>query len=83
MENHQDFSGIPTDLEEHKVARWASLLAKATWVVLALGLVIGLVFWATASGSIGQDLGVLSWCITFAASIALMSIRQFLLSERR
>ncbi|GAB3594009.1 hypothetical protein CFAEC_13180 [Corynebacterium faecale] len=81
MSNLVDGGEFTTEIDE-KTTRWSSLLAKATWAVLALGVVVGGILWVAIDGVLGEDLGALAWVMTFSASIALMSIRQMLLAER-
>lgn len=83
MSEIDDFSGLPTEIDEQTATKWSAILVKITLAVLVIGIIIGVIFWATATGSTGQDLGALTWCITFALSVALMSIRQIILAERR
>jgi Mg/Co/Ni transporter MgtE len=63
--------------------KWSALLPKITWIVLVVGVVLGAIFWFTISGETGNDLGALTWTLTFAASVALMSLRQIILAERK
>ncbi|KMY24030.1 hypothetical protein SAMN05421878_101108 [Actinobaculum suis] len=83
MDEKLDTTGLPRDLSDAVAYRWAALLAKITWAVLIIGIAIGVVFWVTASGDFGQDLGALSWCLTGAICVALMSVRQGILGERK
>ncbi len=63
-------------------ARWSSLLIKVTWAVLVLGVILGGILWVVLDGATGEDIGALTWVITFTAAIALMSVRQMILAER-
>lgn len=58
--------------------RWVALLPKIALGVLALAIIIAIVFWLTATGSVGQDMSILTLCIAFTIMIALMSLRELL-----
>lgn len=81
MSNQVDGGVFTTDIDE-KATRWSSILAKATWAVLVVGVVVGGILWVAIDGVTGEDFGALAWVITFSAAIALMSIRQMILAER-
>lgn len=82
MDNFDSFTGLPAEVGNDAARRWASLIVKIVWPVVVIGVVVGLVFWATASSETGRDIGALCWCMTFGASVALLSIRQAILAER-
>lgn len=82
MSNLVDGGEFTTDIDE-KTKRWSSLLVRATWAVLAIGVVIGGILWVAIDGVLGEDLGALAWVVTFSAAIALISIRQMILAERQ
>lgn len=63
--------------------RWASLLVNATWAIIVVGVIVGVILWVAVDGATGEDLGALTWAITFTAAIAVMSVRQLILAERR
>ncbi|QNA91327.1 MULTISPECIES: hypothetical protein [unclassified Microbacterium] len=46
--------------------------------VLALAVIIAVVFWVTATGSVGQDLSIATLCVGFTIVIAAMSLRELL-----
>ncbi|MCI5825772.1 MAG: hypothetical protein MR006_03820 [Arcanobacterium sp.] len=97
MSYNNSFIALPVDVSEENEHKGARALSKATLIVLPVGIILGIIFWATAGiealpwtgllpdtqnyAAKGQDIAVLTWCITFALSIALMSIRQILLAE--
>ncbi len=81
MSNVIDDGAFTTAIDE-KSLRWSSLLVKATWGVLLVGIVLGGILWVAIDGVTGEDLGALAWVITFSGAIALMSIRQMILAER-
>lgn len=83
MKEVDDFTGLPRDLEDVAAYKWASLISKIVWAVLAVGIIVGIIFWVTATGDTGQDLGALSWCLTGGICIALLSVRQGILGERQ
>lgn len=70
-------TGLDTAARE-RARRWVALLPKITLGVAALAIIIAIVFWGTATGSVGQDLSVLTLCIAFTLMIALMSLRELL-----
>jgi len=98
MATLEEIEILPVDVDEKKVSSWAGLLTKATLITIPVGLIIGVILWATANvealpwtgpvppspnyGSTGQDIAVLVWCITFALAVAFMSVRQILLAEK-
>lgn len=87
MTNLNSLTGLPPEIGENTAKKWGSLLAKITWVVVIIGAVGGLVIWFLAGGStpkeieFGKDIAALTWCVSFGAALALMSIRQILLVE--
>lgn len=68
---------------DEQATRWSSILVKATWAVLVLGVIVGAILWVAVDGATGEDLGALAWVVTFSGAIALMSIRQLILAERQ
>lgn len=98
MATLEEIEILPVDVDEEKTARWARLLTKATLITFPVGILIGVLLWATANveslpwtgpvdpspnyGSTGQDIAVVVWCVTFALATAFMSIRQILLAEK-
>ena len=91
MENTNNFSGFPVEINSEKVDKWSSLIVKTVWVVLVVGIIVGLVLWYTVGGTVGdspadelgKDLRALAWTVTAALIVALMSVRQMLLAEGR
>ena len=83
MDNLDSFTGLPAEVDDEAARRWASLIVKILWPVIVIGVLVGIIFWVTASSETGRDIGALCWCITFGASVALLSIRQSVLAERR
>lgn len=62
---------------EHNVDAQTSLWGKIAAIILILGSLAAGILWLIAKGSIhGQDVAILTLCITFAASIAAVSIRE-------
>ena len=83
MDNLDSFTGLPAEVDDEAARRWARLIVKILWPVIVIGVLVGIIFWVTASSETGRDIGALCWCITFGASVALLSIRQAVLAERR
>lgn len=61
-----------------RAARWVAALPKVALGVLALAVLVAIVFWATATGSVGQDLSIATLCVGFTTTIATMSLRELL-----
>lgn len=81
MSTRADGGPFTTDIDG-KATRWSSALVRATWAIIAVGVVVGGILWVTIDGATGEDLGALAWVISFTAAIAVMSIRQLILAER-
>lgn len=79
MSRHEAFTGLPTEIDDAQTIRWAAVLVKAVFAVLALGLVLTLILWPLVSA----DVGALTLSIAFAGATGLMVLRQALLAERR
>jgi hypothetical protein len=78
--SHDDaFMGLPIEVEAARARRWGSLLAKAVFVVLVVGIILAAILWPTTSA----DVGALTLAATFAACAGLLVLRQALLAERR
>lgn len=71
-------SARPNTASRERAHRWVALLPKIALGVLALAIIIAIVFWLTATGSVGQDVSILTLCIAFTIMIALMSLRELL-----
>lgn len=82
MSDRVDGGVFTTEIDE-KSRRWSSILVKATWAVIVVGVIVGAILWVTIDGATGQDLGALAWVMSFSAAIAVMSIRQMILAERQ
>lgn len=82
MSDRIDSGAFATDIDE-KSKRWSSILVRATWAVIIVGVILGGILWVTIDGATGQDLGALAWVISFTGAIAVMSIRQIILAERQ
>lgn len=82
MSNRIDSGALTAGIDETAM-RWSSVLVKATWAVIVVGVIVGVILWVAVDGATGEDLGALTWSMTFAAAIAVMSIRQMLLAERQ
>ncbi|PFG27226.1 hypothetical protein [Corynebacterium renale] len=67
---------------EPKIAKWADLCIKQTFVVIIAGIILGAILWVAVDGATGEDLGALVWVLAGGGAIALISIRQALLEER-
>lgn len=79
MSPYGAFTGVPDEVDEGQTRRWSSLLVKAVFVVLALGVVLSAILWAVASA----DAGALTLAAVFAVCTGLLVLRQALLAERR
>lgn len=64
------------ELSGTQVVRWVALLPKLALGALLVGGIIAAILWITASGSVGQDLSVLTLCISFALMVTFMSVRE-------
>ncbi|GAA1741263.1 hypothetical protein SAMN06265174_103266 [Dietzia kunjamensis subsp. schimae] len=82
MANRVDGGTFTVEIEQ-KAMQWSSTLAKATWAIIVVGVIVGGILWVTIDGATGQDVGALAWVISFSAAIAVMSIRQIILAERQ
>ena len=79
MSQHEAFTGLPTEIDDGRTSRWAGILVKAVFAVLAIGLILTLFLWPLVSA----DAGALTLSIAFAGATGLMVLRQALLAERR
>ena len=52
-------------------------------MVIVLGAIVGGILWVAVDGATGEDLGALTWALSFTGAIALFSIRQMILAERQ
>lgn len=66
------------ELSDSQTRRWVALLPKITFGVTVVGAIVAVILWVTASDSVGQDLSILSLCITFALMVTFMSIRELI-----
>ncbi|WP_182354751.1 hypothetical protein [Flaviflexus huanghaiensis] len=66
------------ELSGTQTARWVALLPKIALGVFLVGGIIAAIFWVTASDSVGQDLSILSLCISFALMVTFMSVRELI-----
>lgn len=82
MSSNRDTSIHTMEVSDSTVDKWAPLLVKISWAVIAIGLVVGYAIWLLVDGTTGEDIGALIWVIAFSGAVALMSIRQTLLAER-
>lgn len=82
MTNNKDVVIELGDIDEGAVGKWPPLLVKITWAVLVVGAVVGYAVFLLVDGATGENVGALIWALSFAASIASMSIRQTILAER-
>lgn len=67
---------------DEKVEIYAKFLTKITIFTLIIGVILGLIIWFISSSSVGEDIAALIWCITFTISVAVMSIKEMLLSNK-
>lgn len=65
-------------LSTSQTSRWVQLLPKLALGIFFVGGVAAAILWITASGSVGQDLSILSLCVTFALMVTVMSIRELI-----
>lgn len=72
------FTGLPIEVNDGQVRRWASTLVKAVFAILAVGVILSAILWAAVSA----DVGALTLSAAFAACAGLLIIRQALLAER-
>ncbi len=79
MTQYEAFTGLPIEVDDGQVRRWAHLLVTAVLAILVIGVIVSAILWPTVSA----DAGALTICIALAASTGLMVIRQALLAERR
>lgn len=79
MNGYGPFTGLPVEIGDGQTSRWASMLVKAAFAVLLIGLVVTLFLWPLVSA----DAGALTIAIAFAGATGLMVLRQALLAERR
>lgn len=79
MGEYEAFTGLPTEIDDERTSRWGAMLVKATFAVLAIGLLLTLFLWPLVSA----DAGALTLSIAFAGATGLMVLRQALLAERR
>ena len=82
MTNQVERGAFSATIDEQD-RRWAALLVNATWVVIVVGAVLGGILWVAVDGATGEDLGALTWALSFTGAIALFSIRQMSLAERQ
>lgn len=78
MSEYEAFTGLPTEIDDERTSRWAALLVRAAFAVLAIGLILTLFLWPLVSA----DAGALTLSIAFAGATGLMVLRQALLAER-
>jgi hypothetical protein len=79
VSRYDTFTGFPVDVDDGQIHRWGSLLVKAVFVVLVLGVVLAAILWALTSA----DVGALTLAAVFAVCVGLLVLRQALLAERR
>lgn len=79
MSRYDAFTGLPVEVDDGQTHRWGSLLVRAVFVVLVLGVVLAVILWAVASA----DVGALTLAAVFAVCAGLLVLRQALLAERR
>jgi type III secretory pathway component EscT len=79
VSRYDTFTGLPVVVDDAQSRRWGSLLVKAVFVVLVLGVVLAVVLWALTSA----DVGALTLAAVFAVCAGLLVLRQALLAERR
>jgi hypothetical protein len=75
---HGAFTGLPVELDDGRVNRWATILVQALFAVLVVGLIVSVILWIV----VNPDVGALVLAVVFAVGAALMIIRQALLAER-
>ena len=78
MPEHGAFTGLPVELDDGRVNRWAAVLMLVLFAVLVVGLVVSVVLWIV----VNADVGALVLAVVFALGAGLMIIRQALLAER-
>lgn len=64
-------------------SRRPSLLVTLTVAVFIVGAIVAAVIWILATGSTGEDIAILTVCITFTLMIALMSVRELLQAGKK
>lgn len=79
MSRYDTFTGLPVVVDDAQSRRWRSLLVKAVFVVLVLGVILAVILWALTSA----DVGALTLAAVFAVCAGLLVLRQALLAERR
>jgi hypothetical protein len=75
---HGAFTGLPVELDDGRLNRWATILVQALFAVLVVGLIVSVILWIV----VNPDVGALVLAGVFAVGAALMIIRQALLAER-
>lgn len=78
MPEHGAFTGLPVELDDGRVNRWATLLVRVLFAVLVVGLIVSVILWIVVK----PDVGALVLAVVFAVAAGLMIIRQALLAER-
>ena len=74
MSSVEAFTGLPVEMDDGRISRWAAMLVKAVFAVLVIGLVLTLILWPLVSA----DAGALTVSIAFAGAAGLMVLRQAL-----